>query len=239
MSDIHANGIALDAVLDDIANAGVDEIVCLGDVATLGPQPQQALETLAATSARCVAGNHDAYLLHPGLVENYTDEPLVIASVLWCREQLDRDHLDIVAGFVPELEIDLGGGLTLLAVHGSPRSNTDDVLATTPPDELERMLCDRTDTAHVIASGHTHIQMLRRHGETLLVNPGSIGMPFAHHTGGGPPVFLRHAEYAILDAADGAVTVSLRRLPYDTAAVADAAAASGLPMRDYLVAQFG
>lgn len=237
MSDIHGNGVAFDAVLDDIAAAGVDEIVCLGDVATLGPQPAHALERLAESGARCVEGNHDAYLTQPGLIETYTKEPLVVASVAWCREQLDRDHLELVAGFAAELEIDLGD-LSLLAVHGSPRSHTDDVLATTPPDELDRMFAGRTASHQVMASGHTHVQMLRQHGGTLVVNPGSVGMPFRSYTGGGPPELLRHAEYGIVEARGGAVEVSLRRVPFDTGALARAAAASDIPLRDYLLAQY-
>jgi putative phosphoesterase len=237
VSDIHGNGVAFDAVLDDIATADVDEIVCLGDVATLGPQPGHALERLAESGARCVEGNHDAYLTQPGLVETYTKDPLVVSSVAWCRDQLDRHHLDFVAGFASELQIGLGH-VSLLAVHGSPRSHTDDVLATTPPDELDRMLAGRAASHEVLASGHTHIQMLRQHGGTLVVNPGSVGMPFQHYTGGGPPELLRHAEYGILDARDGAVEVSLRRVPFDTDALVRAASACDIPLRDYLVGQY-
>ena len=44
--DLHGNDIALRAVLDDIARAGVDRVVCLGDVATLGPAPAEVLAML-------------------------------------------------------------------------------------------------------------------------------------------------------------------------------------------------
>lgn len=30
----------------------------------------------------------------------------------------------------------------------------------------------------VMVGGHTHLQMLRRHHGTLLVSPGSVGLPF-------------------------------------------------------------
>jgi hypothetical protein len=37
IADIHGNLTALDAVLADLAGAGVDRVVCLGDVAATGP----------------------------------------------------------------------------------------------------------------------------------------------------------------------------------------------------------
>ena len=39
IADIHGNLVALDAVLAALTAARVDEVVCLGDVAALGPQP--------------------------------------------------------------------------------------------------------------------------------------------------------------------------------------------------------
>ncbi len=37
IADIHGNCIALDAVLAALARDGVDDVICLGDVAALGP----------------------------------------------------------------------------------------------------------------------------------------------------------------------------------------------------------
>ena len=45
LSDIHDNDVALRAVLADIKRQGVDQIVCLGDVATLGPPPKRPLSS--------------------------------------------------------------------------------------------------------------------------------------------------------------------------------------------------
>ena len=50
-----------------------------------------------------------------------------------------------------------------------------------------------------MAGGHTHLQMVRQHRGTLLVNPGSLGLPFESYAQGGPPKILPHAEYAIVE----------------------------------------
>ena len=65
ISDIHANEPALRAVLDDIRAVGVDQLVCLGDVATLGAQPAVALRLIREARCVCIIGNHDEFLTQP------------------------------------------------------------------------------------------------------------------------------------------------------------------------------
>src|SRR3954468_20883448 len=61
ISDVHGSELALNAVLADIARTGVDQIVCLGDTATLGPRPREVLERLAELRCICILGNHDEF----------------------------------------------------------------------------------------------------------------------------------------------------------------------------------
>ena len=84
----------------------------------------------------------------------------------------------------------------------------------------------------VMAGGHTHVQMLRRHRETLLLNPGSVGLPFEQVADGqvrNPP----WAEYALVEWAGGEVSVALRRVPIDARAVVDAILRSGMPHAEW------
>ncbi len=236
ISDLHGNELALEAVLDDLARTGVDRIVCLGDVATLGPRPGAVLARLRALGCACILGNHDEFLLDPQLVHTYTELPIIVEAVDWCRRQLSSSELDFVRTFQAGLEIALDDQATLTLFHGSPRSHMEDLLATTPPDELDRLLDGRSTT--VMAGGHTHIQMLRQHRGSLLVNPGSVGLAFKEYVSGGPPTVLAHAEYATVESRDGVVEVSLRRVPLDRRALREAAAASDNPMRSVLEQQY-
>jgi len=137
LSDIHGNDVALRAVLADIRRHGVDQIVCLGDVATLGPAPQRTIDLLAELNCPCIMGNHDAFLLEPGLVEAYTQAAPVIDAINWCREELSSESFDYLRTFKPITELPLGSG-SMLLYHGSPRSNVEDILATTPPEHWTR-----------------------------------------------------------------------------------------------------
>jgi putative phosphoesterase len=236
ISDLHGNEIALEAVLRDIRHVGVDRIVCLGDVATLGPQPREVIQMLRDLGCPCILGNHDAFMLDAGLIRTYTEAPVVVDAVDWCRDVLTADDLDYLGGFQDTSRIELDAAAILFLFHGSPRSHMEDLLCTTPPDELERMLDGHAAT--VMAGGHTHVQMLRQHRGALIVNPGSVGMPFKEYVGGGPPTILAHAEYATVESTNGNVDVRLRRVALDRRALRDAAAARDFPLRESLVEQY-
>jgi len=63
LADIHGNLPALDAVLAQIDAEGIERVVCLGDVATLGPQPREVIARVRALGCPVVMGNTDAILL--------------------------------------------------------------------------------------------------------------------------------------------------------------------------------
>lgn len=235
LSDIHGNDVALRAVLADIKRRGVDQIVCLGDVATLGPSPQKCVDLLVELDCLCIMGNHDAFLLEPGLVKTYTQAASVTDAIDWCREELSRASFDYLRTFKPIAELALGSG-SMLLYHGSPRSNVEDILATTPPEQLDMLLGERQ--ASVMAGGHTHIQMLRQHRGRLVVNVGSVGMPFKDYVAGARPTILAHAEYAIVEETDGIVGVSLFRVPLDKTAMQESLAQTTNPLRDWLIQQY-
>lgn len=236
ISDLHGNAVALDAVLRDIVRVGVAHTVCLGDTATLGPSPVEVLRTLLDLGIPCIQGNHDAFLLEPELVHAYTSSGPVVAAVDWCRAALPPWATDFLRSFVPAIDIDLGSGATLHAFHGTPRSHLEDLLATTPPKLLEEMLGGRRAT--IMSGGHTHVQMLRQHCGTLIVNPGSVGAPFSEFVDHGIPTLMPYAEYATVEAEHGGVQVTLRRVAVDRRAMRDAAAASTNPLGPMLAEQY-
>jgi predicted phosphodiesterase len=238
ISDIHGNEVALRAALDSIGRAGVDRIVCLGDVATLGPRPAAVLSMLSEIGCPCIVGNHDAFMLEPELVHGYAQVPIVVEAVDWTRSQLSAGDLEMVRGFVPSIEIPLSAEATLFLFHGTPRSHMEDLLATTPPDDLDRMLDGHH--AAVMAGGHTHVQMLRQHRGLLLVNPGSVGLPFREYVGGRSPTLMPgHAEYAIVEARGGELSVTLHRAPVDRSALRRSLEGSDNPLTGMLRQQYG
>lgn len=60
ISDLHADPVALEKTLAAIDAAGVDQIVCCGDVVGYGPDPKGTIEIVRTRQIPCVMGNHDA-----------------------------------------------------------------------------------------------------------------------------------------------------------------------------------
>ena len=228
ISDIHGNLVALETVLDALKAEHVDQIVCLGDVATFGPQPREVIAQLRGLDCPVVMGNMDAWLLNPRPHEVRDKDSYRITEVeFWSAHQLSPADMDYLRTFRPTVEIALGDDATLLCFHGSPRSNTDVIMSTTSEEELERMLSGYSAT--VMAGGHTHVQILRRHRDLIFINPGSVGLSFerARHTD--QTRNSPWAEYGLVSWENGSLNIELRRVLFDVDVVIQAARDSGLP----------
>jgi putative phosphoesterase len=234
ISDIHGNLAALEAVLADLDTENIDKIVCLGDVALFGPQPRQVLARLKKLGHPVVMGNTDAWALDPQPFALRDEDSHRFYEVeLWGARQLSVADLDYVNSFQPSVEITFSEGESLLCYHGSPRSNTDVILSTTLDDELEQMLTGFQAT--VMAGGHTHAQMLRRFGETTLMNPGSTGLAIIADPSTGKIRSPAWAEYAVVSWQADCLRIEFRRTPFDVTRLIRTALASDMPHADWWV----
>lgn len=237
ISDIHGNNTALQAVLHDIHRQRVESIVCLGDVATNGPEPKRVIAELRNIGCPCIIGNHESALLDPDAAVRYQIPPQLISSLNWTLNQLTKSELSYLASFKATLPITLGKDMNLLCFHASPLSNTDLLLAMTPAEDLAEMFTG--SDAKFFAGGHTHLQMLRQYEGMLVINPGSVGQPFrSFPLPGSAPSLLPWAEYAILDWADDALSVDLRRVPFDVNKYCRAIMESEIPLKDWLLQEY-
>jgi putative phosphoesterase len=225
ISDIHGNLQSLELVLADLEQENVDQVVCLGDVASFGPQPHEVIKRLRELQIPMVIGNHDNYLLNPDLTKFHL--PRLRATELWCLEQLSTADLDFLRSFQPQLSFTSGPDTTLLCYHGSPRSNEEFLYPNTPSETLDEIFGGQT--AQVLIGGHTHVQMVIQHNNMTLINPGSVGTPFEYPASGTDRRIHRRAEYAVVEMSNGRLTVNLHRLPIDFDRLAETARASGLP----------
>ena len=229
ISDIHGNLVSFDAVLEDIRQQHVNEIIFLGDIATLGPYPHEVVVRLKELDCPCIIGNHETYLFKPTLGHKYMRGTQWFTDTLtWCRAQLSPDDYKFIGTFEPIMKFSLAENVSLICYHGSPRSNIENIFATTPAKQVDEMLNGYHAT--IMAGGHTHIQMMRQHKGILIVNAGSVGMPFEEMPFNGPgPAVMPWAEYAIASAENGVAAVELRRVMVDLKKVTQAALDSRMP----------
>lgn len=237
ISDIHGNFTALKSVLSDIQSQKVDQVICLGDVVTLGPQPKEVLSALKDLNCIFIKGNHDSALLDPNNAAKYEIASHLTPDLLWCQEKMSEDELDLIQSFRTNYEFTFPNGVKVFCFHGSPLASTDLLQATTPPEILDRYF--EGQSATVFIGGHSHIQMHRRYGNKLILNSGSVGNAFEYaYSPGIIPKLLPWAEYAILSQNNETLDVDLRRVYYDTENLKEEVIKSGMPGSAWWIRQF-
>ncbi|HEY8636085.1 MAG TPA: metallophosphoesterase family protein [Candidatus Limnocylindrales bacterium] len=226
LSDIHANLIALDAVLATVGT--VDAIWHLGDVVGYGPEPDGVVERLAGLGAIGVAGNHD--LAATGGDQIAWFNPDARAAMEWTRSRISattRRWLDELPARHRIAEFSL--------VHGSERDPVWEYVTSVPVARANLAVLGTRYGLH----GHTHLPMAwaERDGRVeaiapgpgstfqltdgrALLNPGSVGQP----RDGDP-----RAGYLVIDEDAGLCT--WQRVPYDIPPVQRAMLDAGLPRR--------
>jgi predicted phosphodiesterase len=229
ISDIHGNLAALEAVLADIRERGVDSTVNLGDCVTSPLWPKETFEALQPLALPTVRGNHDRW------IEEFPDEKLSPAG-RFARDALSPEQRRALHGLPSR--IDLGEGI--LACHGTPDDDTTCLLEEALDDgrfvparrDVLRTRLGNAATARVVLCGHSHRQaVVHGPGECLILNPGSVGcpvfadLPFAAGLEHRSP----HARYALLTRRGKSFQVEMLALEYDWEAAAARALANGRP----------
>jgi putative phosphoesterase len=240
ISDIHGECFALDQVLQDIRQQGIEQIVCLGDALQGGSQPAETLARLRELNCPVVMGNADAWLL-TGQNTSAGEEPSEQQRAVrdWSLAHLSESDLDFIQHFRPTIEIPLEAGKTLLCFHGSPRS-FDEIILPDTPNEVVRAFLSRYD-ATLFAGGHTHTQQMRRLGHAWFINPGSVSLPynwersdFAHGRMRVDP----WADYAIVTSEGATLGITFRHVPFDVEELARMIRASGRPYAEESIALY-
>jgi putative phosphoesterase len=240
ISDLHGNLVALQAALAALKKLGVDQYLCMGDVATSGPNPAETVAALRDLHPPVVMGNTDVWALDPYPFAYRNEEtPIIYEIELWGAQQLSEADRAFLSTFTPTVTLEMGA-TTVLCYHGSPRSNLEDIRATTPDRELDAIFVNHSAT--VAIGGHTHTQMVRRYHEMLMVNPGSVGAPVALARGETKAYYPPWTEFGLLEVTDTrqgpTLQVQLHRTPIDVEAVIAAANASGMPHVEWYIARW-
>ena len=204
--DIHANLPALEAVLQDIRQAGVDQVVVGGDVLP-GPMPNETMACLLNLDVpvQFIQGNGDRVVLAQMRGTESSEVPEQFREgVRWVAGQLHPEHERLLAGWPKTCRVEIRGLGEALFCHATPRNDTEMFTRLTREDRLLPVF--EGLNVPVVVCGHTHMQFDRMIGRTRVLNAGSVGMPFgepgAYWLLLGPDIQLRHTPYDLAKAAD-------------------------------------
>ncbi len=240
LSDVHSNLPALEAVLESIDAAAVEEIWCLGDVVGYGAQPDDCARIVAERCSVCLVGNHDLAVL--GELDMSSFSPAAAAAARWTQRHAADETLRFLRGLEAS---DTGREVALY--HASPRDPIWEYVLW--PDQAAECIAQAAERISLI--GHSHVALFfvlpdaREAGEPdpgpgddhvargaqagegtrldlsdgrWLINPGSVGQP----RDGDP-------RAAWLELDTGAWTAAYHRVPYEIDRAAEAIVAAELP----------
>jgi diadenosine tetraphosphatase ApaH/serine/threonine PP2A family protein phosphatase len=226
VSDIHANLVALEAVLAAIDDDAPDELWCLGDLVGYGPRPNECTKLMQERARICLCGNHD--LAVRGTLDLWEFSGDAGTAARWTRKVLRDEALAFLNSLEPA-----GKSEGVALFHGSAR---DPIWEYVLSGEAALTTLVLTEEPLVLV-GHSHVALkiqlqgdelnggpaaagtdLALAGSRSILNPGSVGQP----RDGDP-----RAAYLLLDL--GARTARFRRVEYDIERTQAQMAEAGLP----------
>jgi predicted phosphodiesterase len=215
ISDIHANYAALKEVLDYLNQAGVEKILCLGDLVGYGAQPFECIQAVRdKPNIYCIAGNHDRQVIG----EKDPRMRQTASRVLeWTADNISPSN----ARYLKQLPQGMTVDDTFIMVHGSLVERDAYILT---PQEISRnfeVMAGDFPGHKLCIFGHTHYPMLigtkkiytdlretksfqLDPNDVYLVNPGSVGQPRDR---------CPLASFAVFDTTNW--TITYVRLPYE------------------------
>jgi diadenosine tetraphosphatase ApaH/serine/threonine PP2A family protein phosphatase len=188
LSDLHANGDALAAVVRELERRRPDRVFHLGDLVGYNAEPEICVRWAMTSTNGGVSGNHDAVACGRTHGENFPAAARIAA--LWSRDHLSGASREFLAGLPARLDVE--GGPIL--VHGAP-GNPDRYIYSAAQAAEELASPPLSDALGPVFFGHTHVAggfvrrengvvepvppktVRLRDGERALLNPGSVGQP--------------------------------------------------------------
>jgi protein phosphatase len=220
ISDIHGNLPALEAVLGDINEREIADIICLGDLIGKGPHSPEAVDRIRSVCRIVVRGNWDDFISNPTKDE----------TLQWHQQRLGSERLRYLRSLPLSVDMRLSGRLVRL-YHASAQSVYHRVQ---PWHSLEERLAMFANTEFtggmgaaepdVVGYGDVHNAFLQHLSGRVLFNVGSVGNPLD----------ITQAAYAIIEGEPESETqrpfsVQLVRVPYDIELAISQAEALAMP----------
>jgi putative phosphoesterase len=216
ISDVHANIIALEAVVEELRGKGADTIMCLGDLVGYGPSPNETIDFIKEEKILCTLGAADERIAFD-FINRERRRGVADQTLEWTKDVIEDRHITYLRNLpvLRRLETPFGRAKFF---HGSPETPAERTSLQREPLALVRLL--DVNRCNILAAGGSHVPYKREVATGWVVNPGSVGLSLNGEPG---------ADYALLTIEEHDVSVKMGKVEYDFAAVAFDIVAWGLP----------
>lgn len=212
ISDIHANVIALNEVLNDIQNRSLSQTYCLGDLVDFAPWGNEVIEKIKNKGIPCLLGNHDERIAfdHPVVPLPHHDQKETsnrVVAINLSKAEITPENKKWLAALPYNLELTYKiNEVTkkILLVHAGLQSNDTYIYESDLKNDIAQQLKDKSIDAVIM--GHTHLSYQQTHSDVLFVNSGSVGRSRESD---------RKATYCILSITEKEITAEIIKVDYD------------------------
>jgi putative phosphoesterase len=206
ISDIHGNAVALEAVLNDIKQNKIDKIYVLGDLCYRGPEPKRSLELIRSLNTEVIKGNADEWVVR-GVREGEVPQKVIELMNIerdWTFSKLDPSDIAYLETLPTSINCEVSG-IRINAFHATPDSLFEIVLPNVDDAGLQNSLMSSQD-AQIYVYAHIHKAYIRHLNGKVLMNVGSVGLPFDGVT---------KASYGLIEIEEGKLKTSIQRVDFD------------------------
>ncbi len=175
LGDVHGNHRALKAVLSAAMLSKVEVLLLTGDLIGYYDSPLAVLNMLKLWNCYMVRGNHEEMLNQARIDSSFLDEidAKYGTGLRSAIQQLNKEQIDELSNLPHPLFLEIDSRKILLC-HGSPWDIDLYIYPDSSPELFARCASGQYD---LVVLGHTHYPMIHEIGNTIVVNPGSVGQP--------------------------------------------------------------
>lgn len=226
ISDIHANLIALNEILNDIQNRSIYQTYCLGDLVDFAPWGNEVIKKIKNKGIPCLLGNHDERIafdmpIVPLPHHDQKETANRIVAINHSKTAITSENKKWLASLPYNLELTYKiNEVTkkILLVHAGLLSNDTYIYESDLKNDSVQELKNKGVDAVIM--GHTHLSYIQNHSNVLFVNSGSVGRSREPD---------RKAAYCILTITEKEITAEIIKVNYDRQEVAQQIYKSDIP----------
>lgn len=177
ISDVHGNLEALQTVLKDIENRGIEKIYCLGDTIAKGTHQQECIDIVRKKCEVIIRGNVDRFFSNELDLSIATEDD--IKRYNWIKNKINEETKDFLRNLPFSYEFYLSGRLVRL-VHAHPERDNKFIGNVDSISNLYSLVLPSENTisnnkADVLIYGHIHMPFMQKMYNRYILNTGSVG----------------------------------------------------------------
>tara|TARA_B100001059_G_scaffold235762_1_gene282705 strand:+ start:26152 stop:27195 length:1044 start_codon:yes stop_codon:yes gene_type:complete len=169
ISDIHGNEFALSAIFSKVLNYDIDKVFCLGDIGGYFTGIKDVIKILRSNNVVSLIGNHDKTILDSSFINS---EKSYYPAIKESQKLINITDYEWLASLPENLSIKLDGKILNL-YHGGPNDLMHEYVFPNDISNLKEIMIP----GEINLFGHTHLQFVSSIEDTILANPGAVGLP--------------------------------------------------------------